>query len=193
MTAVRWQLYNRIKAKHPDVNIHITYGSTTKKNRRDLNIPKTHINDAYVMGQFQPRHRTQHYLYTKKRRNNRVLAKFYDAKYEDPRDGKVKDVQQLFNGRTNRNHNTDTENLHKYRSKKVRKGRTSIRKQHYQIQPGDILLCNGKKYVAKGIQNLGKCVKLSDGSVVAVKKVKILRYAGGYVRSTLERNAGKKG
>lgn len=193
MTAVRWQLYNRIKAKHPDVNIHITYGSTTKKSRRDLHMPKTHINDAYVMGQIQPKHRTQHHLYTKKRRNNRVLAKFYDAKYKDPRDGKEKTGQQLFNGRTNRNHNTDTENLHKYRSKKVRKGRTSIRKKHYQIQPGDIVLYEGKRYVIKGCQHYGQYVQLADGKSVSVKKVKILHYAGGYVRSTLERNAGKKG
>lgn len=193
MTSVRWQLYERIKAKHPDVNIHITYGSTTKERRRKLHISKSHINDAYVMGQFRPRHRTQHVLYTKKRRNNRVLAKFYDAKYIDLRDGSKKTGQQLFNGRTNRNHDTDTENLRKYRGQKIHKGRTSIRRQHYQIQPGDIVLHEGKKRNVKGCQHYGQYILLADGKSVSVKKVKVLRHAGGYVKSTLERNAGKRG
>lgn len=193
MTAVRWQLYERIKAEHPDVKIHITYGSTTKENRRKLHISKSHINDAYVMGQFRPRHRTQHVLYTKKRRNNRVLAKFYDAKYIDLRDGSKKTGQQLFNGRTNHNHDTDTENLRKYRGQKVRKGRTSIRRQHYQIQPGDVVLHEGKRHNVKGCQHYGQYILLADGKSVPVKKIKILRHAGGYVQSTLERDAGKSG
>lgn len=193
MTSVRWQLYERIKAEHPAVNIHITYGSTTKESRRKLHISKSHINDAYVMGQLRPRHRTQHVLYTKKRRNNRVLAKFYDAKYIDLRDGSRKTGQQLFNGRTNRNHDTNTENLHKYRGQKVRKGRTSIRRQHYQIQPDDIVAYGEQKVKAKGVHCKGRNIMLENGKSVSVKKVKVLRHAGGYVQSTLERNAGKSG
>ena len=193
MTAVRWQLYERIKAEHPDVNIHITYGSTTKESRRMSHITKSHINDAYVMGQFRPRHRTQHVLYTKKRRNNRVLAKFYDANYIDLRDGSKKTGQQMFNGRTNRNHDTDTENLRKYKGQKVRKGRISIRRKHYQIQPGDVVMYDGQKVKAKGIHNKGRNVMLENGKSVSVKKVKVLRHTGGYVQSTLERNASKSG
>ena len=43
------------------------------------------------------------------------------------------------------------------------------------------------------IDNKGRNVMLENGKSVSVKKVKILRYAGGYVQSTLERNAGKSG
>lgn len=191
MTSVRWQLYERIKTEHPDININITYGSTTKESRRKLHISKSHINDAYVMGQFRPRHRTQHVLYTKKRRNNRVLARFYDAKYIDLRDGSKKTGQQLFNGRTNRNHDTDTENLHKYRGQKISKGRISVRRQHYQIRPGDIVLHEGKKRNVKGCQHYGKYILLVDNKSVSVNKIKVLRHTGGYMRSTLERNIGK--
>ena len=86
MTTIRWQLYNEVKSLFPDVNIHITYGAATKEYRRVLNIQKSHINDAFVMGQFHPKHRAKAILYKKKRRNNRCLEKFYDAKYIDSRD-----------------------------------------------------------------------------------------------------------
>lgn len=154
MTSVRWQMYDAIKEAYPGVEMLITYGSNTKKTRRHTNIRKTHINDAYCMVKFYSRHRIEYYLYKKKRRNNRVLSKFYGAKYIDLRDGTKKTGQQLFNGRTNRNHDRDTENMHQYRKRKVSKGRTSIRKQHYQIQPGDIVLYEGRKYITKGCQTL---------------------------------------
>lgn len=193
MTSVRWRVFDDIKTEYPDVNIHMTYGAETKRRRIDGSVIKTHINDAYVMGQFRPKHRTQHVQFSKKRRNNRVLTKFYDAKYKDLRDGSTKTGQQLFNGRTDRNHNTDTENLHRYRGQKVSKGRASIRRRHYAMQPGDLVCVNGKKHIARGCQHYGQYVSLDNGKSVSVKKVKILRYAGGYVQSTLERNAGKSG
>ena len=186
MTSVRWQMYDAIKEAYPDAELHVTYGSNTKRSRRKLNVRKTHINDAYCMGIFHPRHRTEHYLYKKKRRNNRVLSKFYDAKYIDARDGKKKTGQQLFNGRTNRNHNRDTENLHQYRKQKVSKGRTSTRKQHYPIQPGDIVIYKGKKYVTKGCHCNGTRI-MCNGKSVAIKNIKIHRYAGGYIAERLER------
>ena len=191
MTSVRWQMYDAIKETYPDVEVHITYGSNTKRSRRKLNVRKTHINDAHCMGMFHPRHRTEHMLYKKKRRNNRILSKFYDAKYIDARDGKKKTGQQLFNGRTNRNHGRDTENLHQYRKQKVSKGRTSTRKQHYPIQPGDIVIYEGKKYVTKGCHCNGTRV-ICNGKSVAIKNIKIHRYAGGYITERLERKAEYK-
>ena len=184
MTTVRWQMYDELKAVFPDTEIHLTYGSRTKETRRQLNIKKSHINDAYCMGEFHPRHRTKHWLYTKKRRNNRILVKFYDAKYIDCRDGKKKSGQELFSGRTKRNIKLNTENLHKYRQQKVSKGRVSIRKQHYPIQPGDTVIYEGKKYITKGIQNLGTYLKI-DEKAVPVKKTRIHHYAGGYIRKTI--------
>ena len=191
MTSVRWQMYEAIKKAYPDVEVHITYGSNTKHSRKKLNICKTHINDAYCMGMFHSRHRTEHMLYTKKRRNNRVLAKFYDAKYIDSRDGSKKSGQQLFNDRVKRNHRLDSENLHQYRQQKIAKGRTSVRRQHYKIQPGDVVIYEGNRYFTKGCQHYGMQVNLG-GLSKPVNKVKIHRYAGGYIAERLERKAEYK-
>ena len=88
MTSIRWTLYNEVTALLPNSSVHITYGAKTKESRRKLDIKKSHVNDAYVMGLFCPKHRTKPVYFKKKRRNNRVLEKFYDAKYIDSRDGK---------------------------------------------------------------------------------------------------------
>lgn len=184
MTAVRWQMYDELKAMFPDTEIHLTYGSRTKEARRQLCVRKSHINDAYCMGNFHPKHRSEHWLHTKKRRNNRVLIKFYDAKYIDSRDGKKKSGQELFSGRTKRNRELNTENLHRYRQQKVSKGRISVRRQHYPIQPGDVVIYECRKYVTKGVHNLGTYVRI-NGKSVSVKKIRIHHYAGGYIRQTI--------
>ena len=77
MTAIRWKLYNEVKALFPDINVHVTYGAETKERRRTFDIAKSHVNDAFVMGQFHPKHRSKPVCYKKKRRNNRCLEKFY--------------------------------------------------------------------------------------------------------------------
>lgn len=184
MTAVRWQMHDELKAMFPDTEIHLTYGSRTKETRRQLCIRKSHINDAYCMGDFRPKHRSEHWLYTKKRRNNRVLAKFYDAKYIDSRDGKKKSGKDLFSGRTKRSRKLNIENLHRYRQQKVSKGRVSIRRQHYPIQPGDTVIYEGRKYITKGIQSLGTYLKIGE-KVVPVRKIRIHHYAGGYIRQRM--------
>jgi hypothetical protein len=180
MTAVRWQMYDAIKKMFPDINVHISYGAKTKCKRRELDIAKSHVNDAYVVGELHPKHRARPTIYQKKRRNNRCLELFYDAKYIDSRTGKKMSGQQLSNGRTNRNHNTDTENLHVYRKEKVSKGRRSIRTRRYPIQPHDIVIYGGKAVEAKGCHNLGSRLLLADGWSVSIKKIKLKRYAGGY-------------
>lgn len=184
MTAVRWQMYDELKAMFSDVEIRLTYGSRTKETRRLLGVRKSHINDAYCMGNFHPKHRSKHWLYAKKRRNNRVLARFYDAKYIDSRDGKKKSGQVLFSGRTKRNRELNIESLHRYRQLKVSKGRVSIRRQHYPIQPGDTVIYEGKKYITKGVQNLGTYLKIGE-KVVPVRKIRIHHYAGGYIRQMI--------
>lgn len=184
MTTVRWQMYDELKVMFPDIETHLTYGSHTKEARQLLGVRKSHINDAYCMGDFHPKHRSEHWLYTKKRRNNRVLARFYDAKYIDSRDGKKKSGQELFSGRTKRNRELDAENLHRYRQQKVSKGRTSIRRQHYSIQPGDTVIYEDRKYITKGVQNLGTYLKIGE-KVVPVRKIRIHHYAGGYTRQLM--------
>ena len=184
MTAIRWQLYNEVKALFPDIDIHITYGAATKERRRKRDIDKSHVNDAFVMGQFHPKHRIKAILCKKKRRNNRCLEKFYDAKYIDSRDGKKRSGQELFNGRISRNHKKDSENLHQYRLQKVTTGRRAIRRQHYPIQPHDIIVYNGNKIEVSGCQHKGTRVVFSKTKKsVQISKIKLFKYAGGYSKS----------
>lgn len=183
MTSVRWAILNTLKAEFPDINFHVTYGAKTKCIRKELDIVKSHVNDAYAMGDLHPKHRARPVVLKKKRRNNRILEKFYDAKYIDSRDGSKKSGQQLANGRSNRNHNTDTENLHKYRKAKVSKGRRSVRTKRYPIQPHDKLMYQGNIVKTSGCHCKGTRV-LIDGKSVSVKKVKLKRYAGAYVNIT---------
>lgn len=105
---------------------------------------------AYAMGDFHPKHRCKTERYQKKRRNNRILSKFYDAKYIDSRNNSIKTGKELSNGRTNRNHKRDSENLHKYRKQKVTKGKTTVRKNHYPFQPKDLVLYDDKIYKVNG-------------------------------------------
>ena len=186
MTTIRWKLYNEVKSKFPDVNIHITYGAETKERRRVFDITKSHVNDAFVMGQFHPKHRSKLVCYKKKRRNNRCLEKFYDAKYIDARDGKKKSGQELFNGKINRNHKKDSENLHQYRQQKVSAGRRTIRKQHYSIQPHDIVVFNKQQFETSGCHCNGtRAILLLQKKSVAIKKLSIYKYAGGYFKSDI--------
>ena len=176
MNAVKFEIYKQVSEL--GIQTHITYSSVTKRVRKTRNIGKTHTDDAFCIGKFHPKHRSKSEHYKKRRRNRRVLSQFYDAKYIDSRDGKTKSGSELFNGRTNRNHNRDTENLHKYRSRKVSKGRVSTRKQRYSIQAGDVILYNRKQYICRGMQNNGAYALIDKP--VSIKKVKLLKYAGGW-------------
>lgn len=187
MTTVRWILYNEVKELFPDVTIHITYGSVTKEKRHQLDIEKSHINDAFAMGNFHPKHRSKPVYKAKKRRNNRCLEKFYDAKYIDKRDGVKRSGQELFNGRISRNHKKDSENLHVYRGEKVSKGKRTIRKQRYEIQPHDIVIWENRRYETSGSHCNGtRIILLPNHKVlekkksVAVKRIKVCYHAGGY-------------
>ena len=171
MNTVRNKIVDVIRAKYKNIEIITTYGSKTKMMRKELNVEKSHTNDAYVMGEFHPKHRCKSETFVKTRRNNRVLSKFYDAEYIDNRDGSIKTGKQLFSGVTNRNHKRDTENLHIYRSKKVKKGHVSLRTKKYQFQPKDIVLYNGKKYVINGTNNKGKTVQLYFSTTTEIENI----------------------
>lgn len=152
MNSVKWYIYNKIKELN--VNVHITYGAATKESRLNLNLEKSHINDTYSMGNYRPNDRVKPIYYKKKRRNNRILTKFYDAKYIDSRTGKKVSGKDLYNGRIKRNHKLDSENLHKYRGQKISNGRVSTRTKRYSIQPGDTVLYQDKRYYCKRLSLL---------------------------------------
>lgn len=179
MTSVRWLMYQTVKRDYPDVEVNMTYGAGTKEKRRILDIAKSHVNDAYAMGELHPMHRCRPIILQKKRRNNRVLEKFYDAKYTDSRNGEKKSGQQLANGRTGRNRSQDTENLHPYRKQKISKGRRSIRTRRYPVQPHDVILYQGKRMEASGCHCKGTRVMVAKKSL-PIKDICLKRYSGGY-------------
>ena len=184
MTMVRYDMLKRLKEVAPDVEIHMTYGAKTKIRRKSLNIVKTHANDAYVMGNFIPKHRQRPVCYQKLRRNNRILSKFYDAKYIDIRDGSTKSGQQLSCNRTNRcisRNNPFNERI--YHGEKLSKGRCNIRKKHYSLRPGDAVLYNGKWHTVKGIQNNGDYIALTDSKPVKTSKVTNVIHSGGWLKT----------
>ena len=145
------------------------------------NLEKSHMNDAYSMGCYRPKHRAEPVYLKKKRRNNRSLDKFYDAKYIDSRDGKVKSGQQLSNGRISRNHKKDSETCI-YIARRKRKMAAAVSESSITAySPGDRVIFQGTPYTAKGCQHYGKWVLLDHGESVSIRKLHIKTYAGGYV------------
>lgn len=181
MSTVRYDMLEKSKDTAPDVNIKTTYGAATKLARKDLSIKKTHSNDAYCMGVFHPKHRTDFKHYKKCRRNNRILSKFYDAKYIDIRDKSIKSGSQLSCGRTNRSvaRNTDL-NERIYRDHKKSKGKFVIRKNRSPIRPGDIVYVKSDKYTVSSSKNLGKQLVLRNGKLLTTLKVTKVIHCGAW-------------
>lgn len=154
----------------------------TKRARADLNIEKSHANDAYCMGSMKPKHRTRTQYFEKRRRNNRILEKFYDAKYVDMRDGKIKKAAELGCNRTSRSvPRGNPQNERIFRGEKVSKGRRNIRRQRYLIQPGSVVIFGKKKYISKGCQHYGEYVSLQGHTAVKATRLQILSYSSGWV------------
>ena len=174
-------MYDKLKKCSPDVNLKMTYGALTKLKRRDLNIRKSHSNDAYCMGELHPKHRTDFKHYQKQRRNNRILSKFYDAKYVDVRNGQIKSGQQLSCNRTNRSElRNSLKNERIYHGQKVSKGKIVVRKQHYQYRPHDYIWYQGVKYIVKGVQDKGKRIALQGHLPIPVVKIEKCIHTNGW-------------
>jgi hypothetical protein len=154
MSTVRWQMVN-------DIGGVSTYGYLTKSGRIALGLPKTHYQDAFVIAGGAQQVRADPMLMEQRRRNNRSLQKFYDARYLDTRSGEKAHGQELNSGRRTRNKNLNGENLRVYRGVKVSNGRVSIRRRRYACQSGSLVRYKGQIYMAKGIQNHGDYIKLA--------------------------------
>lgn len=185
MTIVRYSIIKQLKATTPGIDIKVTYGAATKLARKNLNVKKTHSNDAYCMGEFHPKHRSDFKHYKKCRRNNRVLSKFYDAKYSDLRDGSIKTGSQLSCGRTSRRVSRHTElNERIYRGYKISKGRLAIRRQHYQYRPGDTVWIEGNRYTVKSIISNGTRIALKERNTASVNKIDKVVHTGGWAEAS---------
>lgn len=191
MNIVRWHIVNELKENFPSISIHTTYGSYTKASRRILGqIEKSHANDSYAMGEFHPKHRAHEVILKKHRRNNRVLSKFYDAKYIDLRTGEIKSGSELGCNRTNRSiprNNSSNERI--FRSERVSKGRVSIKSKRHTVQSGDKVVYKGKKYTSQGTLNLGATILLETAKqsktgkalTCSTSKTKITSHIGGWI------------
>ena len=181
MNIVKWRLYNLLKEGFKDVDFKITYGALTKVKRHELNLSKSHANDAFAMGTLHPKKRTKTRYFKKCRRNNRILSKFYDAKFVDSRDKSIKSGKELSCDRTNRKvPRNNAGNLRKFRLRKVSKGKYVVRKQHYSIRPGDVVIIDNKKYKVKGIHNQGKALILKNNKTISVNKIERVIHCGGW-------------
>lgn len=105
---------------------------------------------SYLMGSFHPVNRCAFEHYEKVKRNNRILEKFYDSQYIDTRTGELANGKSLFNGRISRSHKKDSENLHKYRGKRICKGHRALRRKKLALNPGDLVSLNGEILVVHG-------------------------------------------
>ena len=150
MNTVRWQIVNELYAAFGKPFVTFTYGAMTKEKRIALHLEKSHNNDAYAMGSFHPADRCAFEHYEKVKRNNRILERFYASQYIDIRTGEVTTGKSLFNGRINRSHKKDSENLHKYRGKRIRKGYRALRRKKVALNPGDLVSLNGETLIVHG-------------------------------------------
>ena len=150
MNTVRWQIVNELYAAFGKDFVTVTYGAMTKEKRIALHLEKSHNNDAYAMGSFHPVNRCAFEHYEKVKRNNRILEKFYDSQYIDTRTGELTNGKSLFNGRISRSHKKDSENLHKYRGKRICKGHRALRRKKLALNPGDLVSLNGEILVVHG-------------------------------------------
>lgn len=160
-----------------------TQGYLTANLRQKYQIEKSHLNDAFIIaGGTDTTLRTNNvYSRQKLRNNNRILQKFYDAKYIDSRDGKPKAGKELSSGRTRRSREFNYDNLRQFRQAKVKKGRVSIRRKHYQLRPHDVVLNTktNKIETVKGVNSNGRSVVFQTGKTSTVKNVVSLYHVNG--------------
>lgn len=183
MNTVKWRMCETLRKEYPSV-VHLTYGAVTKLARAGRNIAKSHVNDAYCIGEFRPRHRARTQHFRKTRRHNRVLSKFYDAKYVDSRDGGVKKGAQLSGGRARRSRNGGEENLRRYRQNKVQKGRVVLRAASGKYHHGDVVLYKGRRYAVSGMgggQTKVMIIRKDEKREPSVNSVKLLHRSNGWL------------
>ena len=162
-----------------------TFGYITAQRRKQYGIAKTHHDDAFVIaGGTNHTARLGYTIYREKLRcNNRCLEKFYDATYLDLRDNEIKKGAVLSSGRTSRSRELPYNNQRVYRANKIKKGRRTIRKQHYRLRPHDLVKYQNQIWQVKGVQNKGKYIKLTKrlvkDVVTNIKNVAILLHVNG--------------
>lgn len=150
MNTMRWELYNKLRN---DYNVSMSYGFITRMNRKAAGLKKYHYTDALCISNFNQITLTKSiYLVEQKRCNNRSMEKFFDAKYIDSRDGKIKKGSELAKLRTPQapskrtTRKEDIDNQRIYRSKKEDKGKRVRVCNSYCLKCGDLVYINHGKH-----------------------------------------------
>ena len=167
----------------------LAFGYQTSFTREELNLAKSHNNDAFVIAGGTTQKRAEPLMLEQIRRHKRSLEQFYDAKYIDKRTGEKVSGSTLDSGRRTRNKNLNGENLRIYRGQKVSSGQRRIKKQRYPYNPNDYVKFENKVYRVIGMQNLGTGVKIADypgvaNKVVNVNKVQPIKRRSGLCSRT---------
>ena len=119
------------------------------------------------------------------RQSLRLCLQFYDSRYIDIRTGEIATGKELFNGRINRNHKKDSENLHRYRGKRTYAGHRALLRKKVNLNPGDLVSLNGEVLIVhgthtnkKGAVNVEfKTPGKSGQKSASLKKLKIVKAA----------------
>lgn len=151
MNTARWRIYNAI-GEIIVGETYVSFGYITKINRELAKLPKFHYVDASCIERFTYKTLTETiYLIEQKRCNDRCMESFFDAKYIDARDGKLKSGKDLaytrlptaVSKRTTRKE--DVENNRIYRLRKVEKGSRRFENHSYCLKPGDLIYIKAGK------------------------------------------------
>ena len=67
-----------------------------------------------------------------------------------------------------------------YRGQKICKGKNAVRKQHYQLRPGDYVWYQNIKYPIKGVLSNGTRIRLSNNKDISVKKIQKYIHVNGW-------------
>ncbi|WP_418307548.1 hypothetical protein, partial [Parasutterella excrementihominis] len=76
MGIMRWEVLNRLKASHPELEVNNTYGYRTKHARIANDIAKSHCADAFcIAGNLGAERLSEFFFQKQTRRNNRQIHK----------------------------------------------------------------------------------------------------------------------
>ena len=178
--------------------LQLTFGYKTAQQRqlyrfkKDHNDLANHAVDALLIANGNNHtelmtdiiHREKHH------RNNRSLEKFYDAKYYSNIDSEVYSGKELGSGRTNRKQPRTYNSKRFERGCKKSKGRRPIRHQHYQFQPHDKILWQGKVVECLGTMSNGKSVLFKCNNKrksSTPTKLKLLHHSNNLIETIIKR------
>ena len=174
-------------------DVSITFGYITKERRYELDIEKSHNNDAYICalnGNSPSNNRVKPYFYGQYARNNR---KFVYAQTQRKYTAII-DGEKIIVHNRKKAFNQKTDSLEDFREKYGEKEVSKIKvlqgikkmtsKEEFLFNKGDLVNNKGKKKIVTGTSNAGKYLRLmGEGTKnFRLKECKLLEKSKGFVR-----------